>query len=87
MDEDKDDGAKIYNYTIKRLNSNPNLFVKKAIISKKVIFKKLPLVVNIQETAKSAMKVLKLFMFYTHTLIHRIIWLTVDKRVLHTLYC
>ena len=70
MDDDQDDGSKTYNYTIKRLNSNPNLFVKKAIIPKKIIFKTLPLVVNIQETAKSAMKV-KLFMFsvYTHLVV------------------
>ena len=61
MDDDQDDGSKTYNYTIKRLNSNPNIFVKEAIIPKKNIFKTLPLVVNIQETAKSALKV-KLFM-------------------------
>ena len=69
MDENQDDGAKIYNYTIKRLNSNPNLFVKKAIISKKVIFKTLPLVVNIQDTAKSAMKVKQVKFYFSVKLI------------------
>ena len=41
MDDDQDDGSKKYNYTIKRLNSNPNLFVKKSIIQKEIIFKTL----------------------------------------------